>query len=112
MTVTMIEERNRPIASALAACVEACNSCSYNCNAGHEGMGDCARLCADCAAICELTHTFLSRGSRWTGLVAEVAARVSLECAAECGKFDDEYCRQCMPVCQSAAEHCQELAGR
>lgn len=112
MTAVLIEERNRPIAMALAECVESCNSCYYNCCAGHEGMAECAGLCADCASICELTHTLLSRGSRWTGLVAEVAARISLECAAECGKHDDEYCRPCTQVCQTAAKYCKELAGR
>ena len=112
MPAALIEERNRPVISALADCVESCNACFYNCNLGHEEMADCARLCADCASICELTHTLLSRGSRWTGMVAEVAARVSLECAAECEKFHDEYCRSCTPVCQTAAKYLKELAGR
>jgi hypothetical protein len=96
----------------LAECVEACNACSYNCNTGHADMAECGRLCVDCAAICGLTHTLLSRGSRWAALVARQAAQISTECAAECGKFGDEYCRQCVQSCLASAERCQELAER
>ncbi len=112
MAATLIAERNRPIIDALAECVEACNACSYRCNAGHENMAECARLCADCAAICGLTHTLLSRESRWAAAIARQAAQISAECAAECEKFEDEHCRQCVQACRASAERCRELAAQ
>jgi hypothetical protein len=112
MAATLIAESNRAIVDSLAQCVEACNSCHYNCNTGHESMAECARLCLDCAAICEHTHALLSRDSRWAPQVAVVAARVSAGCAAECEKFEDEFCRQCVTSCREAARHSQELAQR
>jgi hypothetical protein len=75
-------------------------------------MAECGRLCADCAAICALVHTLLSRESKWAAPIAGVAAQVSALCAAECEKFDDEYCRQCVQACRASAERCQELARR
>lgn len=112
MAATLITERDRPVADALAECVEACNACSYICNAGHEGMAECGRLCADCAAICDLTLTLLSRGSRWASTLARTAAQISAECAAECEKFEDDYCRQCVQACRASAERCREVAER
>jgi len=38
--------------------------------------------------------------------------KVSIECAAEGEKHDDEYCRACVPVCRAAAKHLQELVER
>ena len=112
MAATMIAERNRAIIDALTQCAESCNVCSYRCNAGHANMAECGRLCADCAAICALVHTLLSRESKWAAPIAAAAAQVSAECAAECQKFDDEYCRQCAQACRASAERCQELARR
>jgi hypothetical protein len=112
MNATLIAERNRHILDALVGCVEACNACNYWCNEGAEGMGECGRLCVDCAAICDLTHTLLARDSRWAAPVAAIGAQISAECAAECGKHDDEYCRQCVQACRESAERCRELAER
>jgi hypothetical protein len=112
MTTTMIAERDRTIIGALAECVEACSACAYRCGFGSEGMAACGRLCADCASICELVHTLLSRESPWAASIARVAAQVSTECAAEGEKHDDEVCRACVPVCRAAAKHLQELVER
>ena len=75
-------------------------------------MVACGRLCADCASVCELVHALLSRESPWAAPIARVAMKVSIECAAEGEKHDDEYCRACVPVCRAAAKHLQELVER
>ena len=112
MTTTMIAERDRAIIGALAECVEACSACGYRCGFGNEEMAACGRLCADCASICELVHVLLSRESPWAVPLARVAMQVSIECAAEGEKHDDEYCRACVPVCRTAAKYLRELAER
>ena len=44
-------------------------------------------------------------------VLAEACARICEECAAECAKHDDAWCRECADVCRRGAEACRKLAA-
>jgi hypothetical protein len=110
MASILVAENSKVTVDMLSECIQACQACNYRCCEGSTQMGECGRLCVDCAAICELTLTLLSRGSRWSARIAELCAEACDSCAAECSKFDDEYCQQCARSCRACAEQCREMA--
>jgi len=103
-----------------AACVDACNTCADACDHcataclaedNPKLMARCIALDNDCAAICRLAASFMSRGSEHAGYLCGVCADICDSCAEECAKHDMDHCKACAEACRRCAEECRRMAG-
>jgi hypothetical protein len=92
----------------LVACAATCNSCMHDCL--HEKdvkhMTACIELDMDCAAICNLTASFLSRESTFAKHILPLCHDVCIACAEECEKHHHEHCKRCAAICRQCASQC------
>src|SRR2546421_3280312 len=89
----------------LVACAATCNRCLHDWL--HEKdvrqMVDCIELDLDCAAICNLAASFISRDSQFSKYILPLCYDICIACAAECEKHSAEHCRRCAAICYQCA---------
>ncbi len=111
----MNQQLNQPVIIALNECTIACNHCFSACLSEKEVtmLAGCIKLDRDCADICQLTSSFLSRGSEHGKHLLKECIEICDKCAAECEKHAQhhEHCRQCAEACRRCAEACKSYAG-
>lgn len=95
-------------------CGDACDRCASNCLNGEavDSRIACITLNQECAQLCRLTASLLSRGSRYGRKLGGLAAQVAQECAEECEKHDDDDCLACADVCRSCVHALQAALRR
>lgn len=97
-------------------CVDACNNCvsiAAFCSKAciEEGQTDCAKRCLECIEICRVMGIFAARASLNMSAVAALAARICLDCAAECDRHDSDHCKACADACRVCAAECRNISG-
>jgi hypothetical protein len=103
----------------MKACIEACNECAVAC--GHcaaaclgesdvKAMARCISLDIDCAEICRLAVSYMSRGSELSGALCEVCSEVCEACAKECARHKMDHCKHCAEACRRCAQECRRMA--
>lgn len=105
----MSHEKNKEIIDILSKCVIECNHCATACldEQDVKMLTKCIKLEIDCAEICNLTISYLSRGSEHADQIIKVCAEICEACAAECEKHKHmEHCKRCAEVCRECAEAC------
>lgn len=104
---------NEELVDKLIECASTCEYCATAClkEENLEMMRDCILLDRDCADICRLTATLLSRNSENTGGLLEVCAEICRKCAEECSHHDARHCQDCARICSECEEMCMEEAG-
>ena len=105
----MSHEENRHLVDLLANCVAECNHCAASCLEEQDVkmLAQCIKLDIDCAEICSLSISFISRGSKHAEHLLRECAEICESCAAECEKHSHmEHCRKCAEVCRMCAEAC------
>jgi len=105
----MSHEQNRGLVDALAKCIAECNHCVTACldEQDVKMLVRCIKLDMDCAAICELAISFVSRGSEHAQHILDECAEICEACAEECEKHSHmDHCRKCAEACRSCAELC------
>lgn len=105
----MEKSKNSKLTAVLAECADACNNCSTACLQEQDvkKMAECIRLDMDCAQICQITASFISRNSDHAGHLIKECAEICSKCAQECSKHKDmEHCRICAELCKKCAEMC------
>lgn len=99
-------------------CIEACMQCAVACerccDAPRPGPGvsdpsECMRL--DCAQVCRVAATLMSRGSSFVREVCRVCATICQACADEYAQHDHESCQHCAEACRRCAEECSRTAA-
>lgn len=102
-------------------CAQTCTVCADAClgekNVQH--LVNCIRLNLDCAEVCRVTGTLMTRPSHRDApaLRAQLEACLAIcrACADECGRHGDEmgmeHCRVCAEACRECAERCEEMMG-
>jgi hypothetical protein len=92
----------------LVACAATCNNCLHEClnEKDIRHLTTCIDLDIDCAAICNLTASFISRDSGFAKTILPLCAEICTACAEECEKHDMEHCRRCAAICRQCAEQC------
>ena len=109
----MSHEKNQPVIDALNKCIAACNHCTTACLAEEnvQMLTNCIKLDIDCAAICTLTVSLLTRGSEHGKHLMKECIEVCNACAEECEKHQHmEHCKRCAEACRSCAEECSAMA--
>ncbi|MEU6072928.1 four-helix bundle copper-binding protein [Micromonospora sp. NPDC047074] len=110
--------------AALAAVIEALNTCAQACTACADAclsedmvaeLAKCVRTNLDCADICTTTSRVLSRH---TGYDANISRSLLEACAAACRACGDEcarhaamheHCRVCADACRACERACRDL---
>lgn len=88
-----------------------CNSCITACLKGENGqsMTNCILTCLDCAQICQLSASFMARGSKNAVDLCKLCADICEACAIECEMCNMECCSECAQVCRNCAEACKKM---
>lgn len=109
----MINAKTNSLIATLYDCSTACNHCSTAC-LEEENLGmmkDCIRIDMDCAAICSLVASFLSRNSPHGKHLLKECAEICRLCAIECGKHQHmQHCADCAAACRKCEEACKAAA--
>ena len=106
----MSHEQNKGLLTTLAECAAECNHCTTACldEKDVKMLAECIKLDIDCAEICKITASFVSRGSKHAEHLLNECAEICNACAEECEKHSHmEHCRKCARACRSCAEACQ-----
>jgi hypothetical protein len=92
----------------LVACAATCNICMNEClnEKDIRKMASCIELDMDCAAICNLAASFISRNSKFSKEILPLCHNICIACAEECEKHSAEHCRRCAAICRQCAEQC------
>ena len=109
----MSHEKNKALIETLYNCATECSHCAMACldEQDVKMLATCIKLNIDCADICRLTASLLSRGSDYGTHLLEECAEVCDACAEECEKYSHlEHCKKCAEVCRHCAEECSAIA--
>jgi len=105
----MSHEQNQGLIEALAKCAAECNHCATACldEQDVKMLARCIKLDIDCAEICALAASYVSRGSEHAQHILNECAEICEACATECEKHSHmEHCKRCAEECRSCAEIC------
>ena len=105
----MAHQQNKNLIDILAKCAAECNHCANACldEDDVKMLARCIKLDIDCAEICSLAISFVSRSSEHADHVLNECADICESCAEECEKHSHmEHCRRCAEVCRSCADAC------
>lgn len=107
-------------------CIEACAECAQTCTicadaclaeADVANVVGCIRLNLDCAEVCRVTGTLLSRPSHRDApslrAQLQACATICRACADECEEHGGqmEHCAVCAEACRECADACEAMAG-
>lgn len=101
------------------ACIDACNRCAqacFHCAAAClqepdvQQMTECIRLDLDCAEVCRLASSVMSRGSDCAPQVCALCAEICIRCGDECARHPMDHCQECARVCRECARICRTMA--
>ena len=109
-------DQARKCIEACAECAQACTICADACLAETDVtmLVNCIRLDLDCADVCQVTATLVTRPSHRDApaLRAQLEAcyEICRACADECGRHSHmDHCRICAEVCSACADACQQM---
>lgn len=105
----MAHEENKHLLEVLNNCAAECDHCAMAClkEDNVKMLATCIRMDLDCAAICRLTATLVSRSSFHANYLLAECAEACNKCADECDKHSNmEHCMRCAEACRTCAEVC------
>ena len=107
----MSHEQNQTLIDAMTNCAAECNHCVAACleEEAVTMLARCIKLDIDCAEICMLAASYISRGSESGQHILNACAKVCEACADECEKHSHmDHCKKCANVCRACAELCNQ----
>ena len=107
----MAHEKNHLLLEALNNCAAECNHCTIACldEEDVKMLTRCIKLDIDCADICQLTASFVARGSEHAIHLMKECAEICEACAQSCEQIDGM--EECARVCRECAESCRRMSG-
>lgn len=66
----------------------------------------------DCQAFCALTAALVARKSPMAGYAHGACADACRDCAAACGKGQDDLAKRCAEVCRQCEQVCRQMAKK
>ena len=109
----MSHEKNQGLIDTLNNCATECSHCTIACldEKDVKMLARCIKLNIDCAEICRVTASLLSRGSEQGEHLLRECAEICSVCAEECEKHSHmKHCKKCADVCRHCAEECSAMA--
>lgn len=102
----------------MKSCIEACLSCHEACTETTarlrmQGPGDEGQIGAllDCAELCRLTASLVSRDSPLHAMAAALCAESCQRAARDCQRIDDDAMRRVAETCRRTADQCRRIAA-
>jgi hypothetical protein len=101
-------------AEACSDCQRACDMCTTHCirllKDGKEAHIKSAMTCQDCADICAVAASIVSRSGPFSVTICEACADACAACAKQCEAFpDDEHMKECAEECRKCEKACREM---
>ena len=108
----MSHEKFQSCIDACYACATACDHCAAACLGEDDvkHMASCIRLDMDCAQICRLAASYMTRDSEFARMMCRLCADICEACGEECGKHAMDHCQRCAEACRRCAEECRKMA--
>jgi hypothetical protein len=99
--------------TACNECAEACDYCEAACLKEREvaKLARCIQLDIDCAELCRLAVSYMSRESEHAETVCELCAVLCEACARECSQHPMKHCQDCAQACRRCAEECRRVGS-
>ena len=109
----MAHEEFKSCIDACNQCAEACDYCEAACLKEREvaKLAHCIQLDIDCAEICRLAVSYMSRESAYAGDVCELCAALCEACARECAQHQMRHCQDCAASCKRCADECRRVGS-
>lgn len=103
---------------ACAVCAQTCTVCADACLSEDDvqALVTCIRLNLDCADVCDVTGTLMTRPSHRDAPALRAQLQACIEicraCADECAQHSGmEHCRICAEACRECAQACEAMSG-
>jgi len=101
-------------AEACSDCQRACDMCATHCirllKDGQEAHIKSAMTCQDCADICAVAASIVSRSGPFSVTICEACADACAACAKQCEAFpDDEHMKECAEQCRKCEKACRDM---
>ncbi|MFT3859524.1 MAG: four-helix bundle copper-binding protein [Aquabacterium sp.] len=98
---------------ACQACANACDHCAAAClrEDDPKPMVDCIAMDMDCAQICRLASSFMSRDSVHSAAVCTLCADICDACGKVCSQHPMDHCQACAVACKRCADECRRMAA-
>ena len=109
----MKSERTNDLEHVLIKCITACETCATAClqEDNVEMMARCIALDMDCAQICRIAASYMSRGSDFAREICRLCAEVCKACGDECARHQHDHCQECARACRRCEEECARMAA-
>lgn len=109
----MAHEQYQSCIDECYACATACDHCATSClnEQDVQMMARCIRLDMDCAQICRLAASYMSKGNDFAGAICNMCAEICEACGEECAQHQMEHCQQCAEACRRCAAECRRMAS-
>jgi hypothetical protein len=102
----------------MKAAIEACQACHEACmettaKLRMRGPGDNGQIGAllDCADLCRLAASFLTRDSPLHAMACALCADACQRAARDCARVDDDDVRRTADTCRRTGDRCRRLAA-
>jgi hypothetical protein len=102
----------------MKACIEACLVCheastEATARLRMQGPGDAGQIGAllDCADLCRLAASFLTRDSALHPMACALCAEACQRAARDCERLEDESVRRLAAACRRTADWCRRMAA-
>jgi len=98
---------------ACYACANACDNCAAMCldEEDVKAMARCISNDMDCAQICRVAASLMSRNSVHVAALCALCETVCKACATECTRHDMDHCQRCAEACTTCAAACAQMAA-
>ncbi len=110
IATTVLGKFNACVAACLN-CVRHCNECAMSCLEhlahGHQSHLVTAKLCLDCADVCECTASIICRGGPLTEHLRKACADACMQCADAC-RDGDSTMQACAKACEECVAACRQ----
>jgi hypothetical protein len=109
----MADPQYKACIDACRNCIEACDACAVACLQELDAPSRmrCIALNMDCAQICHLVASYLSRGRELAAILCQVCAEICDMCSDECALHPVRHCQDCAQACQQCAYECRRIVS-
>ena len=109
----MAHEQYQSCIDECYACAIACDHCAVSCLAEQDvkTMARCIQLDMDCAGLCRLAASFMSRNSEFATSICSACAELCDACGEESAQHMMDHCQQCAEACRRCAAECRRMSS-
>ena len=109
----MAHEQYKSCIDACNQCAEVCDYCEAACLKEREvaKLARCIQLDIDCAELCRMAVSYMSRESDYAADVCELCAVLCDACARECAGHSMRHCQDCAASCKRCADECRRVGS-